>query len=267
MENPKFKHTYGPWAMVCGASEGLGAAWAHALAARGLNVLLVARREALMQQLAADITKKHNVETRTLTQDLAALDAAQVLLAATQALDIGLVIYNAAYGPVTPFLSQSTEDHARTQAINLHMPTQLAHGFGPRLLARGRGGVVLMSSLAGMQGAPYIAHYAATKAFNTVLAEGLHAEWRSGGVHVLACCAGATLTPNYIGSAPKKTPLFAPPEQQPEAVVREALGALGKRAYYLTGAANRLSYFFLHRMLGRSIALRIMANAMTKLYG
>ena len=151
-------------------------------------------------------------------------------------------------------------ENARELETNCRAPLALISTFAPRLVARGRGGIVLISSLAGMQGSPFIAHYAATKAYNTVLAEGLWAELAPSGVDVLACCAGAIATYGYSQNAPSRTSRFAPAPLSPETVVREALDALGQKPTHVPGSANRFGQFLLQRLLPRKVAIRLMQS-------
>src|SRR4051812_24625266 len=185
---------YGPWAVVAGASEGIGAAFATALAARGIDLVLVARRPEPLEALAARLP----VQTVTVAADLA--DGVEPVLAATAGLDVGLVVCNAAYSPIGPFLDSDPADTARALALNCAVPLALARGYLPAMAARGRGGFVLMSSLAGMQGSPGLTAYAATKAFGAVLAEGLWDELRAHGVDVVTAVAGAVATPGLAQS-------------------------------------------------------------------
>jgi uncharacterized protein len=263
---PDFRQRYGPWALIAGASEGIGAAFAEQLAQAGLNLVLVARRQELLEGLATSIKQRYPVEIRTLAQDLASPAVAETLEKATSDLEVGLIVYNAAYGPIGSFFDQSEDEHRRLLSVNCLAPVLLAHRFGQRLKARGHGGIILMCSLAGFQGTPLIAHYAASKSYDLVLAEGLSAELKPYGIDVLGCVAGATLTPNYVNSNPKKN-AFAPPEQKPEAVAKEALAALGKVPFVITGSQNRLASLFMRRLLPRRMALRIMAKATMEMYG
>ncbi len=253
---------YGPWAMVAGASSGLGAEFARQLAARGLNVLLVARRAELLETLAAGLRAQHRVEVRVASIDLGAPDLLERARAATDGIEIGLLVYNAALSLIGPFLEQPLADKLRVIDVNCRGPLILADEFGRRMVARGRGGILLMSSLAGSRGAPLVATYAATKAFNLVLAEGLWDELGARGVDVLACRAGATRTEAYVDSAPEgKLPVM---ECAP--VVTQALAALGRRPSMVPGWLNRLGDFFLSRLLTRRASIRVMGRATRAMY-
>jgi short-subunit dehydrogenase len=135
------------------------------------------------------------------------------------------------------------------------------------MAARGRGGIVLMSSLTAFQGTPLVASYGATKAFNLVLAEGLWDELREHGVDVLACCAGATLTPGYRRATPEgPTAFFAPKAQDPADVAREAIGALGRNAFLIPGRGNRVVSFVMRRLLSRRRAVATIGREMRRRY-
>ena len=256
-----FAARYGKWALVAGASEGLGAAFARQLAARGLSVVLVARRAELLTSLAEEI-RATGVEALTVALDLAAPDLEAQLARATAGLEVGLVVYNAAYSLIGEFVTQDLASKLRVVDVNCRGPIVVAHSFGLPMAERGRGGIILMSSLAGTQGSPHISTYAASKAFNLVLGEGLWDELRARGVDVLTCRAGATRTPNYVASKPRSA---GAPVMEPEAVAAEALAALGKKPSMIPGWANRAAAAFMG-VLPRKAAIRIMGNATRKMY-
>jgi len=257
-----FKEQYGPWALVAGASMGLGAAFATELAARGFNLILLARGSGALEALAERLRKAFSVEVRTVTADLGDLRAAARCAELAQEHEIGLLVYNAAYSKVGLFLDGTLEDHLRTVDVNCRGPVSLALALGKPMAARKRGGILLMSSLAGGQGTPLVATYGASKAFNLVLAESLWYELREHGVDVLACRAGATRTPAFEASQPQgKTPMM-----DPEPVVRQALDALGGGPSMVPGALNRTVAFVFARFLPRRVAVSIMGKATRKLY-
>lgn len=258
----EFCARYGPWALVAGASEGLGAEYARQLAARGLDVLLIARRGELLARLAREIRDAFGREVRWASFDLASPRLADELRERTAGIEIGLVVYNAAFSLIGPFVEQELEDKLRILAVNCRGPLVVAHELGRTMLARGRGGILIMSSLAGFQGSPWVATYAASKAFDTVLAEGLWDEFREGGVDVLACCAGVTRTPNYEASRPRG----GPKPMEASDVVKEALAALGRRPHLVVGRFNRIARFAMGRLLPRRIAVRIMGAASRRMY-
>jgi short-subunit dehydrogenase len=176
---------------------------------------------------------------------------------------VGLVVYNAAESLVGRFLDQPLPDKLRTIDVNCRGPLVVAHELGTAMARRGRGGIILMSSMSGLQGSPIVASYAATKAYNLVLAEGLWDELREAGVDVLACCAGPTRTPGWDRSRPQRNMRT----MEPRAVVDEALAALGRRPSVVPGRFNRIVAFVLHRLLSRRRVVRIMGDATRRLYG
>jgi short-subunit dehydrogenase len=187
-----FAERYGPWAVVAGASEGVGASFARELGVRGVNVVLVARRAAALAEVAATVA----TQARTVVLDLSAPDAADVLAAATADLDVGLLVYNAGADPyMSQLLEQRVEVWQAMLARNCTTVLGAAHSFGGRLVARGTGGIVLVTSGAAWAGAARLATYGATKAFDLLLAESLWAELAPHGIDVVAAILGATDTP------------------------------------------------------------------------
>lgn len=257
-----FRSRYGPWAVVAGASEGLGAEYATQIAAYGLNVVLIARREPPLRDLAEQLTARYGIETLPLPLDLAREDAAAVVEAATAELDVGMLVYNAALSVIGPFFDAPLEDHLREVAINCRGPVSLAYVLGKRMLARGHGGIVLMSSLSATMGSALIANYAASKAYNMVLAEGIWEELRTRGVDVMACAAGAIATPGYLESAPKR----GGGAMTPVRVVSETLAALGTTPSFIPGGGNRIAAFALRRLVPRASAIRLMGRVMRGMY-
>jgi short-subunit dehydrogenase len=264
-----FRARYGPWAIVAGASAGLGAAFAEQIAAQGLNLLLVARRLELLEQVGAHLVSTYAVQVRTIPLDLARDDAAATIAGAAEDLEIGLLVYNAAYSAIGPFLDRSLEDHLTENAVNCRTPLGLAHTFGQPMRRRGQGGIILMSSLSALQGSALIAHYAATKAYNLLLAEGLWEELRGAGVDVLACRAGAVSTPNYLQSISRPGQTTAEPPlgaMSPEVVVADTLAGLGRAGSLIPGLSNQAAAFMMQRVLPRGLAIRLMGRVLRRLY-
>jgi short-subunit dehydrogenase len=256
MRDEAFVRRYGSWAVVAGASEGLGAAWAEALAARGLNLVLFARRREVLDATAAAIRTRHGVDVRTQALDLAGTGFGVELERLAGALEVGFGVFNAAHAPRGAFLDLSLEDQLRSVDVNCRGPLTMAHVLGSRMAARGRGGLVLMSSLAAFHGSPFIATYGATKAFNLVLGEGLWFELQARGVDVLACAAGATITPGFLRASPRGEPGMIQPEQ----VVEEALRRLGRTGIMIPGRFNRFASFLMRRIFPRGTAVGILGN-------
>jgi short-subunit dehydrogenase len=196
---------YGPWALVVGGSAGVGAAAAREAAARGLNVVSVARRTGLLEEQRADLESRYRVRVRPVTLDLAEPAAAEALLRAVDGLEIGLLIYNAAAEPRGYFLDLPLAEHLTNLHVNGALPTVLVHHLGARMAGRGHGGIVLVSSLGALQGGKVFTSYFASKAYLWILAEGLWAELREAGVDVAAYIVGATKTSNYKGQVADPT--------------------------------------------------------------
>ncbi len=256
-----FVARYGSWAVVAGASEGLGAAFAQALAMRGLNLLLLARRSEVLERVAQQLREEHTVAIRTLACDLGRPDLSETLASATGDLEIGLGIYNAAYTTIGDFVTRPLDELLRVVDVNARGPLVFARALAPAMVGRGRGGMVLMSSLAGWQGSPRIAAYAASKAFNLVLGESLWRELRPHGVDVVVASAGAVRTPGYAKTMTRD----APGTLDAGAVVEQALNALGHGPVVVPGAVNRVARFVMGRLLPRRTAIGIMARSTREL--
>jgi uncharacterized protein len=175
---------YGPWALVTGASAGIGREYARQAAASGINVVLVARREEQLRELAAEVTARYGVQARVMPLDLRREGILDRVREATDALDIGLVISNAGAGNPGPFIALQHERLREIVQLNVITHLDLAHHFGQRLATRGRGGIVLVSALAAAGGLPFMANDSATKAYPLNLGEALHVELRQAGVDV-----------------------------------------------------------------------------------
>jgi short-subunit dehydrogenase len=262
-----FAGRYGPWALVAGASEGVGAAYARAMAERGLNVVLLARRHAVLDEVAAAIRAATGVEARTVAVDLTAPDAMARTVEATAGLDVGMVMYNAGADPhYEPFLANPVGLALAMTQRNCVVPLQMCHHFGAAMVMRGRGGMVVVSSGAGLVGAANMVAYGATKAFDIVMAEGLWAELQGTGVDVLSLVLGATDTPAFRRMLVKRGVLASVDDEMPlpgvatvDDVVAEAIANLANGPTWFAGeqvreGAQRLS------ALPRGEAVRMMLD-------
>jgi len=262
-----FRERYGPWALVTGAARGLGAEYARQLAGRGLNLLLVDVLEDELEQRARHLAAASGVEIRPLGLDLARPDMLAILRQTADTLDIGLLVNNAGLSAIGPFLDLPAEQHALVLEINARAPMLLAHHFGGRMRARGRGGLVFVSSGSAVVGTSYVSAYSASKAFVRNLGEALWAELTPQGVDVLAVLVGATDTPGWRAGTPNPEAPVWPPVMRAEDTVRETLAALGRGPVCTPGAHNRLAFWFTSRLLPRSAAVRMMHREMHKRYG
>ena len=256
MRKAPFKETYGPYALVAGGSYGLGAAFAEALARRGLNVILLARQEDRLKATATRLTEAYGVDVVAIAADVADYESVKERLNNLN-VPVGLLVYDAAYAPIGRFEDMDEDQLVRATEVNVRAPLLLAKFLSAPMIERGRGGIVLMSSLAGSQGSPNIAAYAATKSFNAILAEGLWKELKPRGVDVLACMAGAILTPGYQEAEGAKR---APGTLEAKQVAEQTLNALGKGPIVVPGAVNKVARFLLMRLMSRRAAIAIMSK-------
>ena len=249
-----FKSKYGPWAIVAGASEGLGAAFAEELAKRGLNLILIARRLGKLEALSNRLRNQYQIEIKYHALDLADFAQTKHFVSGLES-NIGLLVYNAAYSPIGYFENISEEDLTKIVDVNIKTPLLFSKLVSIQMIEKGKGGIVLMSSLAGSQGSPKIATYAASKAFNTIFAEGIWSELRKHGIDVIASCAGAITTPGYINAQNTKD---APGTLNANKVAEKTLNALGRRPTIIPGFTNKLARFFIGRLFSRKLAISIM---------
>lgn len=255
------KRRFGPTALITGASDGIGRAFALRLAEEGFDLILVARREATLQDLAMDLGTRFGVDVLVLASDLSQPGAAPALLAATKGAPVGLVVAAAGFGSIGPFLERDGASEVNMVDLNCRSVVELSHGFGQRMARQGRGGIVLFGSLLGFNGAPLSATYAATKGFVQSFAEGIASEMRPLGVQVLSVAPGPVGT-GFAARAGMQMGRAA----TPDTVARSALAALGRRGTVRPG--------FLAKVLGWSLAMlprwgrvRVMGQIMKGMIG
>ena len=256
-----FRERYGDWAIVAGASEGLGAAWVHTLCEHHVNVLLVARREKETKQLADELQAKYpEIAVDILVQDLAASNLQEVfqdVINNSHDRRYGLLVYNAAHMKIGPFIDSPLETQYTSVDVNIRGVLTLSHILSNHVRARGgTGGIILMSSLSGELGTASISNYAGTKAWNTAFAHGLGHELSPLGIDVFACVAGPVTTPNYI-KAVNEEGRKKVIEQTAEEVVSECVQAIGSRSSIRTGVMNKISRFLVMRLLPMEMAITI----------
>jgi short-subunit dehydrogenase len=200
----EFADRYGPWAVVAGASVGIGAEFCRQIAAEGVNVVLVSRRVEALETLATELRDEHRVETRVAGIDLATPGAEAELFAATDGIDVGVFVYNAGADSLnTWFLDVPAEEWHAMVRRNCVVPLLASHHYGAAMVARRRGGILLVTSGAAWAGGGRLTTYGGTKAFDLVFAEGLWAELRRDDVDVLSLVVGATDTPALRASLEK----------------------------------------------------------------
>ncbi|KHK89400.1 SDR family NAD(P)-dependent oxidoreductase [Novosphingobium malaysiense] len=258
MKPEEFRETYGPIALVTGASSGIGLAFAEELAARGFDLVLTARRTDRLEALAQRLLSSCGVRTRVIGADLSDPEAPARLLAETEGSDIGLVVSNAGFNLKGAFETKDASAMAKMLAVNCQAPMQLAHGFISRLKARGRGGIVFTASVEGLIGCPYSTAYSASKALVVSLGEGLWGELQGTGVDVLTLCPGATESEATAGM-PGLANLQAAAE-----VARLTLDNLREGPTFVPNAHYREMFSQL-RAMPRREALTAMAQSMKDL--
>jgi len=246
---------YGPWAVVTGASDGIGGATAALLAQRGLNVVLVARRADRLERVATE-ARSHGVEARVVIADLGHPDGVSTVQRATTDLEVGLLVAAAGYGTSGPFVESALDAELDMLDVNCRAVLALTHHYAQRFAQRRRGGIILFGSIVGFQGTPYAAHYAATKAYIQSLAEALGVELAPFGVDVLASAPGPTNS-GFASRAGMRmgTALDA------ETVARDTLAALGRKSTVLPGLLTKVLTWSL-ATLPRRMRVRVMGRAM-----
>ena len=224
----EFKKKYGPWAIVAGASHGLGAVFARQLAAMGINCVLLSRRPAVLEELKRELEDEHGVEACVVGVDLMTEDAADSIITAVGDREIGLLIYNAGAPPRTEyFLDLSADEWSGFVRMNTVTVYRLCHHYGAKMISRGKGGVILVGSHAGFGGTKKLSLYTGTKGFMLNFGESLWAEWKDKGVDVLNLVIASTDTPTmreHLAAHGLEMPEgLAPPEE----IIPLGLASLG----------------------------------------
>ena len=262
----QFKNKYGDWGLLVGSSQGIGEAFAQKLASLGMNLILVDKDPTALAALSERLGQDFNIELKCLCLDLNDAPTIATIIETLNSLKCRLLIYNAAFSKIKRFNQYS--EHELEQFINVNMAAclRLTHAFSKYLIEKKQGGgILLISSLAGLLGMEFIAPYAASKAFTWNLAESLYYELKPHGIDVSACIAGATITETYLNTNPRYGRI-KPQLEQPTTLVENALKKLGKKPFFISGFTNRLNYFLLTRILPRKMAGKIANRVMAQMY-
>ncbi len=190
-----FKKKYGPWALIAGGSEGIGGAYADLAASNGVNVIILALDQGSLDRKASELKDRFGVDVVTIEIDLSNPKLLEIVLEKTKGLEVGFLVYNAALSDVGSHFQRDLNFELKRIDINCKGPFVLTYHFGKEMALRKRGGIILMASGTGLLGSPYYTHYAATKAYDIVLAEGLWYELKPYNVDVIACIASLTSSP------------------------------------------------------------------------
>ncbi len=248
-----FATKYGGWAVVTGASSGIGRSFANRLAADGMNLVLVARNELALQQVADELRSQYAVQTRVLALDLSEPLARETLDRETLDLDVGLLINNAAVEQRGAFTRNSFEELQNAIDLNVTAPTELGHRFGRRFVQQKRGGIIFVSGSIAYQAVPYLANYAATKAHQVLLAEALFYELRPHGIDVLGLSPGLTTTP--MVARLEQAIIFrriGMIQLNADHVAKTALRNLGRRPSVVVGLQYKVFASLTKRILSRA---------------
>ena len=236
-----FRERFGGAALITGASSGIGEAFARALARRGMDLVLVARRGDRLAAIAGELGAEHRVRVEPVAHDLVRPDVHRSLPAAVAALglEVGLLVNNAGFGTYGRFAESDIDQQARMVDLNCRVPVVLTRAFVPGMIARRCGGIVIVASIAAYQPTPFLATYGASKAFDLMFGEALWAELRDEGIAVLALSPGSTPTEfqQVAGTQRLRSPGLTTTAAQ---VVDAALDALGRKPSVVPGAANAL---------------------------
>ncbi len=263
-KHPAFKQKYGSWAVVTGASAGIGESFAWILAERGLNLVLVARNHERLQQKASEIQTQHpTIQIHIHALDLSLSGTVETLIQATAGLEIGLVIPNAAMETNGSFLKNNFDDEQRLIQLNISAPAHMAHHYGQQMSQRGRGGILFVSSIAGYGPTPYLANYGASKAYIISLAEALHYELKKQGIDVLVLSPGLTDTPLATNSNIDwgQLPLSY---MDADTTALRGIQALGKKASIIPGGTNALIVFIRKYLFTRAINIWLVGKLLER---
>jgi uncharacterized protein len=253
--------TFGPWALVTGASSGIGKEFARQLAASGLNLVLVARRLPLLEEVGRALADEYGISYRAMTLDLSQEGFLEKLETVTRDLDIGLVVSNAGSGTPSEFLNHDTGYLHQMVRLSVLAHMDLAHHFGKKLAARQRGGIILLSGMGASQGVPYMANDSATRAYVLTLGETLNFELKKHHVHVTVLLPGPTFTPlaEKMGFDARSTPLSV------EQTVSEGLAAFSaNHPSHLSGALFRMMDRLMPHSLFRTMNGNMLRKALTQ---
>lgn len=248
--NLDLSNRYGSWALITGGTSGIGLALARICASNAVNLVLVARNQAKLNQHAAALQKEFGIEVRTISADLTKVAGTQTVINEVEGLDIGILIPCAAIESNGYFVDHNIEQHQAMAQMDMLSPMALSHHFGAQMVKNGRGAILLVSSLSGWMAQPYMAHYGAVKAYILNLAAGLHEEMKDRGVDVSVLSPGPTDTPMAAGTGIDFKSMGMQ-IMKPEDVAMAGILALGKRVNAVPGFRNKMMVFMMTRLMPR----------------
>jgi len=249
------KKNYDGWALVTGASSGIGKEFVYKLAEQGFNIVLVARSDSELQRISQELMIKYEIRTRVVLADLAKLGSVQAIYDAVVDLDIGLLIPAAGVDEMGLFLEKDYASLQSMMRLNIHAPTELVHMFGKKMEQKKSSGIILVASLFAYQGIPHFATYAATKAYILTLGEALTVEMGKKGIDVLTLSPGLTATP-FAAGLKLNAKLLPMIPQKPSTVAKIGLRNIGKKATVVSGFINKF-YAWENRLIPRSWPVKL----------
>src|SRR3981081_556814 len=256
------KKRVGPWALVTGASSGIGKEFARQIAASGINIVLVARREDLLKEVGVEVSKRYGVEHRIVVLDVSREDFIGRLASTTNDLAIGLVVSNAGTGNPGEFLKLDRQLLEETLRLNTMSHLDIAHYFGGKLAEGGRGGLILVGAMGAENGIPCMANDGGAKAYVHSLGEALHYEFKPLGVYVTVLAAGVknTAVLEKFGLDPKTMPLK--PMSVEQCVSEGLSGLLKNRSMIIPGSLNRIMNALVPASLARKLEAELLGKGL-----
>jgi short-subunit dehydrogenase len=255
------RNKYGDYALITGASSGIGESFARRLAELGMNLVLVARRKERLDNLKSEIQLKHNVDIINIKLDLTEDNIIEKISQHLEGIDVGILINNAGYGSTGYFHTNNADNEIQMVKLNCVVPTILTHHFIRPMVEKRKGAVIFLGSVVAVQPTPIMSTYSATKVFNAYLGESLWYEMKRHNVDVLNVNPGGTVT-EFQRVANVTTGPFA---REPEHVVETALNALGKKPSVIDGFPNKTT-LLLSKILPKKLALNLTGKVVETLY-
>lgn len=260
------KEKFGPWAIVTGASSGIGKEFARQLASAGLNLVLVARRSALLEELSQNLSREFQIQCKVVALDLTKEGFISDIDAAVKNLDIGLLVSMQGAGVAGEFLKTSREVLREVLSINLISHLELVHYFAPKLVNRGRGGIVMVGAMGASLGVPYIANIAASKAYVESLGEALHIELKEHNVNVFTLLPGPTNTDLIVKEFGMDIDSMPMKPMSVDQCVTEGLKALqANQSSHIPGRLNRVLRKFMHTSPARKFMTKMQRESAIRL--
>ncbi len=258
-----FKEKYGQYALITGASSGIGEEFAKQLAEKGLNLILVARRKEKLEKLSKKLEERHKIKAIVVVADLLSGNFLDEITQVTDSLEVGLLVSNAGMMYIGNYLDNSLENDLKMIDLNIKVPAILTHHFVQKMVERKKGGIIYTASLLGYMGTPFASTYAGTKAHEIVKGEGLAYELKPKGIDVLVLNPGLTETEmtsnNDFSGMPMKL-------MKPNLVAKSAIDALGKKVLVTPGFMNNMMIWMTKRMMSRKMNTKMFGMFMKKTF-